>query len=547
MAPLNDKTSYDDLFGSTDIPASDDDFSLEEILAEYGGSRQQAILRDVEKAISQQQEQEEQEEQEEPAPPPEESTPPEEASPEEEASPPKAESPEDPQQEAARLLDETRSQLLAQALDIPKPPHPLSMREVVGSTVDAVMDEAKEPLLPPKRRLFSRRRFEETENLYANSTPPPPKEPPMKPEPPLSESAACFREDIRSQGSTLNLALLLAILPAAAILVTDAGFPIPFWSGGVLQQAICLLVILLLTSVLCRHVFQRAVGMLWKKRFTSECLVSLGVLVSLLDCVAAMLLPTRTPVTPYAGVTALTLVFAQWGIRRESQGLYNTFRTASLDDEPPYLVAATGRGACKQTGSVPGFSNAALDDNASVLWQTILLPVVAVATLIFAGLSSLGQERGGDFLLNWSALLCTGSTLSLPLCWSLPFSRLAQHLQKAGCAVAGWKGAEAISRRKSIIVGDGDLFPLGTIQLNGVKVYSEELPKVTAYAAAMTKAAGCGLERLFEGRAVPSRAWTTSVFTRRAATPAPSTARPCCWALPPSCGKWISASPGIST
>ena len=61
---------------------------------------------------------------------------------------------------------------------------------------------------------------------------------------------------------------------------------------------------------------------------------------------------------------------------------------------------------------------------------------------------------------------------------SMPFSRLARHFHKAGCAVAGWCGAEKISRRRAMILTDGDLFPPGTIQLNGVKVFGEDLPRV---------------------------------------------------------------------
>ena len=108
------------------------------------------------------------------------------------------------------------------------------------------------------------------------------------------------------------------------------------------------------------------------------------------------------------------------------------------------------------------------------VWQSVLLPVVLVASVVFAGLSSLGRGRGGDFLLNWSAILSAGATFALPLCWGIPRSRLARHLQKAGCAVAGWSGAERISRRRAMILTDADLFPPGTMQLNGVKVFGEE-------------------------------------------------------------------------
>ena len=112
--------------------------------------------------------------------------------------------------------------------------------------------------------------------------------------------------------------------------------------------------------------------------------------------------------------------------------MYDMFRAASLDDEPPYLVTDTERGACKQRGSVPGFYTTAMKDDAATLWQTAFLPLVLVGTVVFAGLSSLGQGRGGDFLLNWSAILAAGGTFALPLCWALPWSRLSRHLQQTG-------------------------------------------------------------------------------------------------------------------
>ena len=235
-------------------------------------------------------------------------------------------------------------------------------------------------------------------------------------------------------------------------------------------------------------------------------LVGLGILLAVVsavvmaaDCVARLVLPERSAVPCYAPVGCLALVFAMWGGARESRGLWDTFRMAATDDEPPYLVTETEKGACKQAGSVPGFYTTALRENTAAVWQNALMPVVLMASIVFAGLSSLGQERGDDFLLNWSAILGAGTTFALPLCWGMPFSRLARHFHKAGCAVAGWCGAEKISRRRAMILTDGDLFPPGTIQLNGVKVFGEDLSRVSSYAASMARAADCGLQRLFDG------------------------------------------------
>ena len=498
MAPKDEKSLYDTLTAGTDVPASEDSFSLEEILAEYGGGRQRKLMRDVEAEVN-------------PGPEPvfqQKDTAP--FTPVKQT-PPKPARPRAPEAPEAATFQQTRDKLISQAVDLealeaelPRAPRPISLEEMVGSTVDAVMEEAQAgPLLKPRRGLFSRRKLAETEELYARPEPeeeePEEEEEPIGPEPELFETAEHYREEKRRWSGAVPAAFCLALLPVLVLAAELRGLEVPFWTGQPFYQSLALLACLVLSAILCRPVFARAFRALGRKRCAGDLLAVLSVLVAAADCVARILLPERSDAMPYAGVASMALAFALWGGSREKQGMYDTFRTAALDDEPPYLVTETDRGACKQRGAVPGFYTAAVRDDMVTVWETGLLPIVLVASVVFAGLSSLGQGRGADFWLNWSAILTAGTTFALPLCWGLPFSRLAAHLQKAGCAVAGWAGAEKIGRRKGMILTDSDLFPPGTIQLNGVKVFGEELSKAASYAATMARAADCGLQRLFDG------------------------------------------------
>ena len=510
MASKDEKDRYDGLTGGTDVPVSDERFSLEEILAEYGAGREQRLMEAVE--------QEARREASPAAPPPEpparkpaaqkppvQSPPPKPArqtaaarqaqpapSPEKQAAPKAGPAQPTPEE----LLEELRR-------DLPPSPHPITLEDVVGSTVDAVMEEdAQEPLLRPRRGLFSRRRLVETEELYAPPEPEPEEIPEIDtigPEPELADAAADYRAEAKRRRRPLLAAVLAALLPVVPLVIEAYGYEIQYWSDSVAVQSGVLLACLFVVSVLARQVFAKAFRLLARRRCTSELLAVISAVVMAADCVARLLLPDRSAAACYAPVGCFALVFAMWGGARESRGMWDTFRMASTDDEPPYLVTETEKGACKQAGSVPGFYTTALREDTAAIWQTALMPVVLVASIVFAGLSSLGQGRGDDFLLNWSAILGAGTTFALPLCWGMPFSKLAAHFHKAGCAVAGWCGAERISRRRAMILTDGDLFPPGTIQLNGVKVFGEDLSKVYSYAASMTRAADCGLQRLFDG------------------------------------------------
>ncbi len=473
MAPKDADNRYDDLL-SGGVPPAQGDFSLEEILVEFGGGEERRLLRGTEA---------------------EEVTPP---------APQAASAPEVPGKRRGTAPKQP-AQPEPEKVELPPSPRPISLEEVVGTTVDAVMEENREPLLKPRRRrwLFSRKPMveEETEELYqcAPAPEPEPEEEPIGPEPDLMDVSEACRRESRRLGGPLPAAAAVSLLPVILLAAETYGLEMPLWTGQVKTQCLVLLGCLAVVSLLTRRVYISAFRLLAQRRCSSQLLAVLSAIASGADCLVRLTVPTRTDVMPYAAVSCMALTFALWGAVREGRGYFDTFRSAAVDDDPPYLVTETDRGACKQRGAVPGFYTTAIRDNAMTLWQAVLLPVVLVASLVFAGLSSLSQGRGADFLLNWSAILAAGATFALPLCWGLPFSHLARHLQKAGCAVAGWSGAEKISGQRRMILTDGDLFPPGTIQLNGVKVFGEELPRAASYAATLARCAGSGLERVFDG------------------------------------------------
>lgn len=477
------KTEYD----LTGIPPLDEEFSLEEILAEYGGSLEQVLLRQAGQETEQEPEQK-----------------PGQAAKQEAGQETGTAAPAGTpgaSQEAAQAEEEAPPAPQAgpaQPPDLPPSPSPISLEEVVGSTVEAVIEENAEPLLEPRRSLFSRRPLEDTESFRTVPPPPEPEVEPIGPEEEPWEASERFRRAWRVRKASVPAAFLLALAAALPLVLERYGVTIPLWSGDSRFQSTVYLGTLAVQMLLCRHVFVRAFSMLARRRCVGELLISLAALAAAGDCAACLLLPERTAVTPYSAAACAALFFGQWGAGRESRGMYDTFRAAAMDDSPPYLVTDTARGACKQRGTLPGFYTAAVRPDASALLQTIFLPVVLAGALVFAGLTSLGQGRNPDFLLNCSITLAAGGTCALPLCWALPWSRLAGHLQKVGCAVAGWSGADLISRRRSMILTDTDLFPPGTVQLNGVKLYGEERVKALSYAAAMARRAGSGLERLFD-------------------------------------------------
>ena len=225
MSPKDQHTmEYDPLTAGTEVSAADD-FSLEDILAEFGGGRKQNILRETEETL---------------APPPEE---------------PKPEKKDEPPKRSRKVLSFPG---VASAAPAPQPepepepevlppdPRPITLEDVVGSTVDAVMEENREELVQPKRSLFSRKKLEETEELYDIGAPkaeekPLPAEETIGPEPDLSHVAGEYRAEYHKRRNMLPAAVAMALVPIAVLVAEAYGVIVPWWTDSLRNQTLALL------------------------------------------------------------------------------------------------------------------------------------------------------------------------------------------------------------------------------------------------------------------------------------------------------------------
>ena len=365
-------------------------------------------------------------------------------------------------------------------------PRSISLEEVVGNTVDAVKADAVLDGQSARRSLFSRRRLEDTDEETSGEH-----TEIIGPEPNLKTAAEQARREYVRRIDGLLPAVIPAVLPLLVLLLETLGLRFPFLTESVVVRPLLLLACLGATLWFCRSVFT-------DHPCSAAFLCGVSAIAAALDCLTMPFLSGRSMAEPYGAVACLALLSAKVGSSLESHGAYDAFHAAGLDRNPPYLVTDTVNGARKRRGAVTGFYTAALAQNFSNRWQTLLLPVTLAASLVFAALSSVGQERVSDFFLNWSAILTAGATLVLPLCWGLPWARLASRLKNSGCAVAGWRGAEQLARKRKMVVTDSDLFPPGSVRVQDTRLYDDDMPTAVSITASMIRESGCGLARIFD-------------------------------------------------
>ena len=442
-----------------------------------------------------------------PPPPPEEEVPPPPPAP----APPPEEPLEEPDEEALdlafwddfaaseglRLTEDEPEEPLAQEPEPPPPEEPaVSMEDVVASTVDAVREDQEKRQEKLRRRLekaVSRKPKAASKRREPASRRPPPE---VESEPPAGETAARHKRRFRECRRALTLAGIVLTVLWLPWLLEQLGMTVPFFSESADNAALCVLLAQALLCILCWPVYRAAVQGLREGFWTICATALLATLVTLLDEMTMLLLPERTDAAPLGGLAAALSVFALWGLTGWHRGMSDTFRIAAMG-EPARVVDCGPQGISRGRGSGAGFYTRAAMEDTSSQWQRLLLPVLAAASLVFAILASIGQDREQDFLWCWSVILCASSSLAFPLSFQVPFGRVAAHLARSGAAVAGMYGAAAFASGRRLTVTDADLFPPGAARLAGVKLYGEEQNQALSYAATLAVQGGGLLARLF--------------------------------------------------
>ena len=415
---------------------------------------------------------------------------------------PESQEPEQPQPESQSPGEEEQPQ------PEPQPPQQdISLEDLMASTVESVLDgddailDEPEPLgqrliawvsgAAAVLRCLARHRRKAVRPKHTQEE--------AAPEPDMDEAA----RQATGRCKKLRRQMLWSALPTvalAAVSVLDMlrpAFLPDIWLQEPLLRYGVTGGLLALTAALALSVWQGVYTSLRGKRPDSRLAAALTVLAVLADCVYGAV-TADAPQLPFAAPAALLVwtclagEYCLWRARREA------YRLAQLGGRPPYGVTITAAGACKQRGKLRGFYNISrLADPAERL-QVLLVPMLLSAATVLAGVVCLGGSRTAEFFHVWSAMLLAAVPLGLPLSASLPLSRLNRRLSRSGSAVAGYAGAAEISESRRLVVTDADLFPPGTVSLNGLKIYGEEIGKVASYAATVARASESPLRPIFD-------------------------------------------------
>ena len=309
----------------------------------------------------------------------------------------------------------------------------------------------------------------------------------IPPEPSMEEAEFTQKRLCRRHRGAV-LRCLLPTVFLVGLTAADSLVNMPaFWTNTPALRFGVLGGLLLLEAVFALPLWQDMAAGLRQKHFHSAAGALLVVLSVIGDCVWCLVKGGEH--LPLAGAAALVVFCCQWGVFLRCEGRRESFRLANLGGNPPWGVARTEAGAVKQSGRLDGFYTHATAPDLPEKWQRTVLPLLLATACVLAGVVCLSDVKPPQPFWVLAALLTAAMPLSLPIAGALPMRLLARRLSHSGCAVAGYCGAKNISGFRRIIIADEDLFPSGTLSLNGLKIYGEELGRVLSYAVAVARAA----------------------------------------------------------
>lgn len=297
--------------------------------------------------------------------------------------------------------------------------------------------------------------------------------------------------------------LQLAILGCGLVAVVSAVTTAMYAMGAVPQERMRLMVFgqllgLLLSALLGSYQLMEGFSDLVKRQFSLNTLL----LFSLIGCVADGILCLHQVRVPCCAPFSLNVTMSLWSAyqRRNTElGQMDTMRKAirlnSVVVENDFYQGMPG--ILRGEGQVEDFmskyhSASPAERTLNVYALTALF--VSLGIGIIAG-ALLGMVNGIRF---FSACLLVAVPAAAYISISRPMAILERKLHNLGTVLCGWQGVMALSTKAAFPLYGEDLFPAGSVKLNGLKFYGSRNPdQVIAYGAAVMMADGGGLAPLF--------------------------------------------------
>lgn len=331
-------------------------------------------------------------------------------------------------------------------------------------------------------------------------------EPLYEPRDPRVAQTSCLRR-ARSLAGRSVLVALLFLGVTYLTLAGGMGWPVPAlltYETATVTTVLAMLVMEFVAMLIAVDVIGGGLYALFTGAPDRRTLVSCACLSTLAHGVSIILKPTWGGLLPYCALSLLLLLAAMQDEKARYAGRQRAFKAATLATQPTGIFmhrdgAKSPRTALKadMPDAIPFLTEMEKPDVAQ-RFASVYAPIMLAASIIFALVVSVAQGVPSRFFWALSGLLTMSAPIGL-LCASGPaYRNVSRRLLTEGAAIAGTHSAGMLRRSKQAVLTDWDLFPAGSITIDGMRNYGNYSPeKLLSYAAAVTSGRGLEIGRVF--------------------------------------------------
>lgn len=288
--------------------------------------------------------------------------------------------------------------------------------------------------------------------------------------------------------------VIVALCAFAAFSYANGTFPANRMRLLVFSQILAMLV----SALLGCYCLMDGISDLFHGKFSLNTMLFFTLIACGIDAVFCL----RELRVPCCAAFSLSLTMSLWDRcqrRTTEMGQMDTMRKATRLDSvvksPDYHDGRAG--ILRGEGQVEDFMDTYATRSGPERVQSIF---ALISFLLCIGIAVLAGMRHGVSMafqiLAPAMLMATPASFFIAI--SRPMAILERRLHMVGTVICGWQGVKALSTKVAFPLSDSDIFPTGSVKLNGVKYYGDRTPEdAIAYASALMAENGGALAPVF--------------------------------------------------
>ena len=305
-----------------------------------------------------------------------------------------------------------------------------------------------------------------------------------------------------------------------ASLIAESGFNANNTeTAGAVGYTILSLVLLLVSIGFCAKTILNGLKALFEFRANSDSAAAVACVAVFVQTLCTLFAPAALSMGKihlYAGIAAGILFLNTVGKLTMLRRIHSNFRFVSsreqkyavrvFDDYNTSLKMA-GSSVISQpaiayqqkAGFLKRFLQISYEPDPAETSSQVLAPVGLISSLLLCVVALVITKDASLAITALAASCCVCVAVMNMLAVNLPVSRLSHRLRRRGAMVSGYEGIKRMSAVNAVLVDSTELFPRGTVVLNGVKPFKQEgLEEAVLAAGTLVQQLGGPLCGVFE-------------------------------------------------